>query len=206
MKSLVLKDFYVLRKQLWLYAAVIVAFQAFMGGMGLFITFLYAAMLPSTAFAYDDQSKWDMMEMMLPYSTRQIVLSRYCVGWIGAPCLTALGLLARRLMDWAPWGSMSGGADVRLTLAGLFAALGFMALSMPVYFRFDAEKSRLVRMLVLFLVGGLTGGFVAAAGASGVALPDETPWGFVWGAFAAAAVLTAVSVPLSMLAWERRHR
>ena len=205
MKSLMLKDFYVLRKQLWLYAAVIVAFQGFMGNMGLFITFLYAAMLPSTAFAYDDQSKWDMMEMMLPYSARQIVLSRYCVGWIGAPCLTALGLLARRLMAWTPWIHADGAADFRVTLAGLFAALGFMALSMPIYFRFDAEKSRLVRMLVLFLVCAFTGGFVASAGAAGVIIGDEMSWGIVWGALAATAVLTAVSIPLSMLAWERRH-
>ena len=205
MKSLILKDYYVLRKQLWLYVAVIVAFQAFMGSMGLFITFLYAAMLPSTAFAYDDQSKWDMMEMMLPYSTRQIVLSRYCVGWIGAPCLTALGLLARRLMAWAPWIHADGSADFRVTLAGLFAALGFMALAMPIYFRFDAEKSRLVRMLVLFLVCALTGGVIASAGAASVSLPDESSWAFVWGAFAAATVLTAISIPLSMSAWERRH-
>ena len=205
MKSLILKDFYVLRKQLWLYMAVIVAFQAFMGSMGLFITFLYAAMLPFTAFAYDDQSKWDMMEVMLPYSTRQIVLSRYCVGWIGAPCLTALGLLARWLMEWAPWIPIDEVSDFRVTLAGLFIALGILACTIPLYFRFDAEKSRLARMFVLALAFGITGGLIAAAGASGVAPPDETPWGFVWGAFAAAAVLTAVSIPLSMLAWERRH-
>lgn len=206
MKSLMLKDFYVLRKQLLLYAAVIVAFQAFMGEMGLFITFLYAAMLPSAAFAYDDQSKWDMMELMMPYSTRQIVLSRYCVGWIGAPCLTALGLLARRLMAWAPRAHLEGVPDLRLTLAGLFAALGFMALTMPVYFRYDAEKSRLVRMLVLLVVCALTGGLIASAGAAVVIPSGETSRGFVWGALAAAVGATAVSVPLSMLAWRRRHR
>lgn len=204
MKSLMLKDFYVLRKQLWLYAAVIVVFQSFQNGMGLFITFLYAAMLPATAFAYDDQSKWDMMELMLPYDTRQIVLSRYCVGWIGAPCLTAFGLLARRLIAWAPGIDIDGASDFRLMLAGLFVSLGFLALTMPIYFRFDAEKSRLVRMLVLLLVSALAGGFIASAAVA--TLPDETSWGIVWGAFAAAAVLTAVSVPLSMLAWKRRHR
>lgn len=200
MKSLILKDFYVLRKQLWLYAAVVIVFQTFQNGMGLFITFLYAALLPATAFAYDDQSKWDMMELMLPYSVRQIVLSRYCVGWIAAPCLTALALLARRLMR------MEGVSDFRLMLAGLFASLALLAVTMPIYFRFDAEKSRLVRILALGLVCGILGAGVASLGVANAALSDKTPWGMVWGALAAAVVLTAVSIPLSALAWERRHR
>ncbi|MBR3569930.1 MAG: ABC-2 transporter permease [Oscillibacter sp.] len=206
MKSLMLKDFYVLRKQLWLYATIVLLFQTFPNGMGLFITFLYAAMLPATAFAYDDRSKWDMMELMMPYSTRQIVLSRYCVGWIAAPCLAAFGLLARRLMARASWIHIDGVFDLRVTLAGLFVALSFMAVTMPLYFRFDAEKSRLARMLILVLCGAMGGGMAAAGIAGGAILPDGMSRGVVWGALAAAAVLTAASVPLSMLAWKRRHR
>ena len=209
MKALILKDFYVLRRQFWLYALVIIAFQAMGNVTAGFITVLYASLLPATAFAYDDQSKWDAMELMLPYSVRQIVLSRYCVGWGGAFGAIALGGLAQRLMSIAPWVQSATGrwefGSMRLVMAELAFALILLALTMPVYFRYDAQKSRIVRTLMLALLCGGTGAGIALLGIKGVAYPDEIG-GSVWALYPLAAVLTAVSIPLSMLAWKRRHR
>ncbi|MBQ9493943.1 MAG: ABC-2 transporter permease [Oscillibacter sp.] len=206
MKALIRKDFYLLKKQLWLYALVIVAFQCLPSGAGDLIAVLYAALLPSSAFAYDDLCKWDMMELMLPYSTREIVLSRYCVGWLGTLFLTAVWALSRRLMSWLPF--TRNAADVPTLFAGLSLTLCFLALSMPVYFRFSAEKSRLIRTLVLIIVSAAIAGGIAATGA-GTAIGagrQGLSWGLVGTFYLFAAALTAVSIPLSILAWKRRHR
>ena len=205
MKALMLKDFYVLRKQFWLFALVIIAFQAMGNITAGFITVLYASLLPATAFAYDDRSKWDAMELMLPYSVRQIVLSRYCVGWIAAAVFMAFGGVAQRLLSVAPWTHTPTGNPLRVTMAEFAFALIFLALTMPVYFRYDAEKSRLVRTLMLALLCGGTGAGLALLGIRETAYPGEL-WRSVWALYPLAAVLTAVSIPLSTLAWKRRHR
>lgn len=208
MKALILKDFYVLRRQFWLYALVIIVFQTIGNLASGFITVLYASLLPATAFAYDDQSKWDTMELMLPYSVRQIVLSRYCVGWAGAFGAVALGGLTQRLLSIAPWIQSAGGwefGSIRVVMAELAFALILLAITMPVYFRYDAQKSRIVRTLMLALLCGVTGAGVALLGMQGMAYPDEIGR-YVWALYPLAALLTAVSVALSMLAWKRRHR
>lgn len=216
MKSLMLKDFYVLRKSFWLYALIVAAMQLMPNGMGGFIAILYAAILPLAAFAYDDKSKWDIMEMTMPYSTRQIVLSRYCVGWISTLCvmslsaLTRLGaLIAYDRLSMSPevW---EGFGSVRGTLSGFALSLCLMALSMPVFFRFDAEKSRTVRTLTIVILCGVIGGGIGVTTVRNMAFTEQLfNGGFeqsLWPEYLVTAVLTAVSIPLSMLAWKRRHR
>ena len=212
MKALILKDFYVLRKQFWLFAFIIIAFQFMMNMSAGFITVLYAALLPATAFSYDDRSKWDVMELMLPYGIRQIVLSRYCVGWCAAAVFMAFGGLSRGIMGWImpklyAFPVVWGGGNLRVLLSEFAFALIFLALTMPIYFRFDAEKSRLVRTLTLALLCGVTGAGMAILGIEDIAASySEGMARRVWALYLAAAALTAVSIPLSMLAWKRRHR
>lgn len=209
MKALILKDFYVLRKQFRLFALIIIVFQLLGNVTAGFITVLYASLLPATAFAYDDQSKWDAMELMLPYSVRQIVLSRYCVGWIGATVFMVFAGVAQKIMSLAPWihpATQNPKFDaISVTMAEFACALIFLALTMPVFFRYDAEKSRLVRTLMLVLVCGAIGGGMALLGVRGTAYPGDI-WRYVWILYPLAAVLTALSIPLSMAAWKRRHR
>ena len=216
MKSLMLKDFYVLRKSLWLYALIVAAMQLMPNGMGGFIAILYAAILPSAVFAYDDRSKWDIMEMTMPYSTRQIGLSRYCVGWLSALCITLFSALTRLGVSIADsrfptspetWRSLDG---VRGTLSGFALSLCLIALSMPVFFRFDAEKSRIVRTLTVFVLCGVIGGGIGVTTVRNMAFDGQLfSGGFegtLWPEYLVMAALTAFSIPLSMLAWNRRHR
>ena len=40
-------------------------------------------MIPYSAMAYDQQSRWDTFARMLPYpGQRHVVLSRYVLGWL----------------------------------------------------------------------------------------------------------------------------
>ena len=44
---------------------------------------IYGSMIPYSAMAYDQRSRWDTFARMLPYSgTKTAVLSRYVLGWI----------------------------------------------------------------------------------------------------------------------------
>ncbi|MEG2037837.1 MAG: ABC-2 transporter permease, partial [Ruthenibacterium sp.] len=62
MKGLLLKDFYVLWKQARVLLLLMLAFTV-LPGMSAFVI-LYAAMLPYTALAYDEQAKWDTLAAM----------------------------------------------------------------------------------------------------------------------------------------------
>lgn len=215
MKALMRKDFYVLKKQIWLFAAVIIIFQAFNNGAATLISILYSVLLPASAFAYDDRSHWDEMELMLPYSTRQIVLSRYFVGWISMLGFLILGCLAQAAMAFVcryfyVFPELWREIGLRTLLAEIPVAAGLLSFSMPVYFRFDAEKSRAVRTLLILVLCALMGGGFALMSIRNIAFSDQLfTGGFeqsLWPEYLAAAVLTAVSIPLSMMAWKRRHR
>ena len=91
MKALLMKDFYTLWRQLRVYLLVMLVISVFNGSFGnIFIT-IWAALLPYTAMAYDERSKWDQMAAMMPYSTRDIVISKYVLGWL---CTAAAALFA----------------------------------------------------------------------------------------------------------------
>ena len=94
MKALLMKDFYTLWRQLRVYLLVMLVISVFNGSFGnIFIT-IWAALLPYTAMAYDERSKWDQMAAMMPYSTRDIVISKYVLGWL---CTAAAALFAMDL-------------------------------------------------------------------------------------------------------------
>ena len=93
MRALMLKDIYVLLRQLKLFVIVMVIFAlAFQENAVSFIIF-YAAMLTVSSMAYDEQSKWPQLAMMLPYSIRDIVLSKYLLGWLMIGGMTLLSML-----------------------------------------------------------------------------------------------------------------
>ena len=81
MKALLLKDWYVLRKQAWAYLIIVLVWGAIPSEVLNLLAVVYGAMIPYTAMAYDQRSRWDRFARMLPYSHRTIVLSRYTLGW-----------------------------------------------------------------------------------------------------------------------------
>lgn len=211
MKALLRKDFYVLKSALGLYAAIVVLINLYAGLSSMIFTVLYAALLPSSAFAYDDKSRWGELAAMLPYSEREIVCSRYLLGAAGAVLFNALGALGRLIS-----GALSSNAFAGPSLSASFSmtallSVCFLDLTLPVYFRFDAEKSRLVRVITIFVFSALIGGIYALAGfqalgayelsdASGLLRLSYAPL------FALTVILTAVSIPLSLWAYRARKK
>ena len=201
MKALIIKDTYVIWRQIKYFLILILIFSALPSGFNNAFAVIYAAMLPYTALAYDERSKWDQLAAMMPYSTRDAVLSKYVFGWLcigGAAVLSGLLQMALSLV-----------VD-RVFLPGVMVlsvlgAVCILAISLPLMFRMGVEKGRLAMFLVIFLVCGAAGAIahIAESVGSGTVFAFQGP---VLGVtLLAALVLTAVSVPLSMRFYTKRQ-
>ena len=95
MKGLLLKDLYTLGKQMKIFLVLLVAFALIPGYSISAFAVMYAAMLPMTALAYDERSKWDTLAAMMPYSTGALVLSKYLLGYFLAFCAALIALAAQ---------------------------------------------------------------------------------------------------------------
>ena len=74
MSALLLKDFYVMWKQTRVLLILILVFSCLPGAFYPTFAVVYAAILPYTAMAYDERSKWGQLAAMLPYADRERVL------------------------------------------------------------------------------------------------------------------------------------
>ena len=201
MKALIIKDTYVIWRQMKYFLILILIFSALPSGFNNAFAVIYTSMLPYTALAYDERSKWDQLAAMIPYSTRDAVLSKYVFGWLcigGAAVLSGLLQMALSLV-----------VD-RVFLPGVMVlsvlgAVCILAISLPLMFRMGVEKGRLAMFLVIFLVCGAAGAIahIAESVGSGTVFAFQGP---VLGVtLLAALVLTAVSVPLSMRFYTKRQ-
>ena len=76
MKALLLKDYYTLGKSLRSLIFLMVLWSVIpMPFLNVFAV-IYGAMIPYSAMAYDQQSRWNVFARMLPYREKDIVLSR----------------------------------------------------------------------------------------------------------------------------------
>ena len=95
MKALLWKDICLLRRQLRLFIFAMLVFAAIPNSYIQLFAVAYASMLPYNTIALDEQSHWDQLAAMMPYSDRDVVLTKYIVGWGGCLAVGALALAAR---------------------------------------------------------------------------------------------------------------
>ena len=201
MKALIIKATYVIWRQMKYFLILILIFSALPSGFNNAFAVIYTSMLPYTALAYDERSKWDQLAAMMPYSTRDMVLGKYVFGWL---CIGAAAVLSGLLQM-----ALSLVVD-RVFLPGVMVlsvlgAVCILAISLPLMFRMGVEKGRLAMFLVIFLVCGAAGAIahIAESVGSGTVFAFQGP---VLGVtLLAALVLTAVSVPLSMRFYTKRQ-
>lgn len=201
MSALVRKDCFVLWKQLKTYIFIILVITVFNGNFGNVFIVVWAAMMPFTAMAYDERSKWDQLAAAMPYSVRDIVLGKYALGWLcmGAAALFAMMTQLVLTVLHVPTAAL----DPAGNLLGLCASACVLAITLPVMFRFGVERGRLVMFLMIFLVCGTAGAVSSIAVDIGDGALRFPPLAIAVLPIAAA-VLTAVSVPLSMRMYQKR--
>ena len=193
MKALLWKDICLLRRQLRLFIFAMLVFAAIPNSYIQLFAVAYASMLPYNTIALDEQSHWDQLAAMMPYSDRDVVLSKYLVGWGGCLAVGALALAASAVER--PF--FTAVAAPQAVLAILCTGLIMVAVSMPVLFRFGVAKGRFM-ILIMVMLGT----------ASGV-LSDTDGIRLSGGALLLAAVIAAaanlISVPIAARMYRKKR-
>ena len=99
MSALLLKDYYVIFRPMKIFLLLILVFSCIPGTFYSTFAVVYASMLPYTALAYDERSRWDQMAAMMPYSARDVVLSKYLFGWIAVAVSAAATFVLQTILS-----------------------------------------------------------------------------------------------------------
>lgn len=155
MKALLLKDGYVLYKQLKLFLLILIIFCTLPGISATGFSMIYVIMLPVSTLSYDEHSKWNQLAAMMPYTPRQMVVSKYVLGYIGAGCVVLLSSISSVAMSLISKGVMLSGL---LTVMILLPCIGLLVLSvlLPMIIRLGSEKGRMLYLLAVGVMGAVT--------------------------------------------------
>lgn len=161
MFGLVIKDFYVMRKNVTYYFGFLVVY-GFLAACGVFpysilagMVAMVGLMLPMSSFAYDDQARWEKFAVATPAGRRGVVQGKYLFALLGTlasavlvgAILTVMGLLGIVEAEawWEPVAVVGACACVTLLMDSMF---------LPFLLKFGAEKARLMGLLVFAAVFG----------------------------------------------------
>ena len=190
MKALVQKDFYVIWKQMRMFVLVLALLSMVNSAFNTVFLVVWCSMLPYTAMAYDERSHWNQLAAMMPYSKRDIVLSKYVLGWL---CMAVMGVICT-VMQTVVGRFLSGEAtEGGILLISLCLGMISLAITLPAVLRFGVERGRMIFLVVIFGVAALAG---IALDATDLRFSLPMPLEALMPA--AAVVATAVSIPLSM--------
>lgn len=200
MKGLLLKDIYTLTKQLGA-ILLLVVFFTFMENMAAFAV-VYMALLPITALAYDERSKWDSLAAMMPYSPRDLVLSKYLLGYIGIAFSTVVSLLVRFILARVK-GGVFGAEELVTILLTACVAVFMLSINLPAIFRLGVEKGRVVfyvLMAATIFIGMLGSQWLTNT----ISLEAISPLPLVGGVVLLTAAVNLLSIRLSVSCYRRR--
>ncbi|MDO4541082.1 MAG: ABC-2 transporter permease, partial [Syntrophomonadaceae bacterium] len=152
MKGLLLKDYYTLLKQMKIFLLMIIVFSMMPNLSLACFAVVYAAMLPITVLGYDERAKWDSLAVMMPYSTRNIVLSKYVLGYIAIAGAAVISMGAQLVIGAVQHNTAPAGENLLVVGAASGLALLFIALNLPLMFRLGVENGR-VAFFITFAVG-----------------------------------------------------
>lgn len=206
MRALLQKDVYVLWKQMRIFLVVMLVIMAGNGAFGGVFVVVWCAMLPYTALAYDERSRWDQLAAMMPYAPRDLVLSKYVLGW-GCSAAAGAVVLALQAVVRALGLPLETASPQAVFIAFCVSACA-LAITLPLMFRFSVERGRMVMFLVVFLVCGGAGALASLtnpAGAENPAFAASLLRRLALLAPIAAAGLTAVSIPVSLRLYAARR-
>lgn len=158
MKALLLKDWFVIWKQCRIMLLVPIAFVLVSGLMpgsdgDFFRVFsvMILAMFPITVMGLDERNKWEIYAATMPYSKRDMVLSKYILAILGVVAGCVLSAIVNMIMNPA---SFSFG----LLAASFTCGCLYISLIMPVIFRFGVEKGRMWFILIVVALSAGLGG------------------------------------------------
>lgn len=155
MTGLIWKDYLVMRKALKSYLFILVAYVALayleIINYGFIITFiqLLLMIMPISAFAFDEQAKWDRYAMALPLGTGKVVGARYLFVLGLALFTMAVGLAGSAIL-WAV-----GADDVLETVLTVLVSSGIglliPSILLPLSYKMGSERARPFLYAIVFI-------------------------------------------------------
>ena len=160
MKSLVLKDLFNIchnaKSMLFILVAFAAAFIPLSGVEGyIFECAILCSMMIVTTFSFDDNSKWTRYAMIMPVSKKElvggkfIVLAIFCA--VGSLFGLVVGSIGGLITNKITLDLVGIGELLFLDLISWVIALIFGSMSIPLVFKFGAERGR-VLLVVSFLI------------------------------------------------------
>ena len=204
MKGLLLKDTYVLCRQMKLFFFLILALTILPGNEFTGFAIMYSAMMPMTAIGYDERSKWDELAAMMPYSCAQLVISKYLLGYMFGIC-ACLAAFAMKLLTSAAGITAFTAGDASLMLMYMFAAFIIAGIDLPLMFRLGAEKGRLLLIFITIAIAmACTSGSQALL--SALSLGRAGSLAFLPVLVIAAVVINVLSILISINIYKKKRK
>lgn len=194
MKGLLRKDFYIMIQQMRIFLFAILLLCVVNEQLATF-AILYAAMMPYSTLAYDEQSQWLRFAAMTPCRPLDIVLSKYLLGWLLMGGAAGISLLLNAMT-----GRLGTDISADALLSSLASGCICLAILLPVMFRFGVERARMGVILFFVVIFSVVGS-VEKFSALPLPFPEHLPLLLA----AAAVLLSAGSVFLSVKLFQGRE-
>lgn len=159
MKSLILKDLYNIghnvKSMLFILVVFAVALIPTSGVAGyIFVCAILCSMMIVTTFSFDDNSKWTRYAMIMPVSKKDLVAGKFIVLAIFCLAGSLFGLVVGSIggltIKSISFDLIGIGELLLLALTAWVVSIIFGSMSIPLVFKFGAEKGR-VLLLISFL-------------------------------------------------------
>lgn len=155
MKGLLLKDLYLLRKNMRSYLIIIAVFigVSIFAGDNQFMAFypcILVCMIPVSLLSFDERSGWERYSAALPYSRAQIVSAKFLIGLMVQVTVMALVVAAQSLRLHFS-GELHPAALI--SMAEMLTTLSLLSSALPLVFmfRYGVEKGRMAYLVAIVL-------------------------------------------------------
>lgn len=200
MKGLLLKDGYQTvsqMKTMYLTVAVILVVWMFSTSDSYAFPISYAAIflgvLPVNLLGYDQNSGWVEYSLTLPVSKKVLVAEKYLVGLLCAAASVVIGGLFVVVLSLRKGAALDGTA-LFFVGNGVNTILLMNGISLPLMYRFGAEKARMIYILTF-------AGFGALIAGGGVLVDEFQTNGRFQASIGLGAALFVVVLVLYVLSW-----
>lgn len=184
MKSLVLKDLFNIghnaKSMLFILVVFAVALIPFSvsGVEGyIFVCAILCSMMIVTTFSFDDSSKWTRYAMIMPVSKKELVAGKFMVlaifCAIGSLFGLVVGSIGGLITNKITLDLVGIGELLFLDLISWVIALIFGSMSIPLVFKFGAERGRVLLLVSFLIPAGICFGIYQLLTTLGIELTDQ---------------------------------
>ena len=171
MKGLLLKDMYELIKQckFILLFCVVYVFLSYTESGYFFLAFsiIFFSLLPTTIMALDERNKWESYAITMPYTRKEMVLSKYILSLGGVIFMSVLYEFVNIIIYFINSSyAMSIVDSFNIILPFCLMAIIISSINLPINFKFGAEKGRLGTILICVIIGVIGGGLFSQSSGS----------------------------------------